>query len=50
MLFQSGPFLSVTTPSDPSGTGYNTYNYNGGRADTVPGVSPYCRPIRCTIH
>ena len=41
MLFQSGPFLSVTTPSDPSGTGYNLYNFNGGRADTVPGVSPY---------
>jgi hypothetical protein len=40
-LFQSGPFMSVTTPSDPSGTGYNLYNFNGGRADTVPGVSPY---------
>ena len=41
MLFQSGPFLSVTTLDDPSGTGYNLYNFNGGRADTVPGVNPY---------
>jgi hypothetical protein len=40
-LFQSGPFMSVTTPSDPSGTGYNQFNFNGGRADTVPNVSPY---------
>lgn len=41
LLFQSGPFMTVTTNSDPSGTGYNIFNYNGGRADTVPGVSPY---------
>lgn len=41
MLFQSGPFMSVATLNDPSGTGYNLFNYNGGRADTVPGVSPY---------
>lgn len=41
MLFQSGPFLTVTTNSDPSGTGYNLFNANGGRADTVPGVNPY---------
>jgi Carboxypeptidase regulatory-like domain len=41
LLFQSGPFLTVTTPSDPSGTGYNIFNFNGGRADTVQGVSPY---------
>jgi len=44
LLFQSGPFLTVTTSSDPSGTGYNLCpcNYgNGGRADTVPGVNPY---------
>ncbi|HTS50953.1 MAG TPA: TonB-dependent receptor [Bryobacteraceae bacterium] len=42
-LWQSGPFLSVSTYSDPSGTGYVLCpcNYNGGRADTVPGVNPY---------
>jgi hypothetical protein len=43
-LFQSGPFLSTSILSDPSGTGYNLYGAlasNGGRADTVPGVSPY---------
>jgi hypothetical protein len=40
-VFQSGPFMSVTTLTDPSGTGYNLYNFNGGRADTVAGVSPY---------
>jgi len=38
-LFQSGPFMTVVTNSDPSGTGYNLYNYNGGRADRVSGVS-----------
>jgi hypothetical protein len=31
----------VATLSDPSGTGFNEFNANGGRADTVPGVSPY---------
>jgi hypothetical protein len=41
LTFQSGPFMTVTTNSDPSGTGYNIYNYNGGRADRVSGVSPY---------
>ena len=41
LLFQSGPFLTVTTLSDPSGTGYNIYNATGGRADTVAGASPY---------
>jgi hypothetical protein len=41
LLFQSGPFMTVTTNSDPSGTGYNIYNANGGRADRVAGVSPY---------
>jgi len=41
MLFQTGPFMTVTTNSDPSGTGYNLFNSNGGRADTVPGVNPY---------
>ena len=41
MLFQSGPFMTVTVNSDPSGTGYNLFNANGGRADTVHGVNPY---------
>jgi hypothetical protein len=40
-LFQTGPYLTVTTLNDPSGAGYNLFSYNGGRADTVPGVSPY---------
>jgi hypothetical protein len=42
-LMQSGPFLTTSTYSDPSGTGYNLCpcNYNGGRADTVSGVNPY---------
>jgi hypothetical protein len=33
--------VSVATLNDPSGTGYNLFNPNGGRADTVPVVSPY---------
>ncbi len=44
LLFQTGPFMSTAVLSDPSGTGYNIYGnlYGlGGRADTVPGVSPY---------
>jgi Carboxypeptidase regulatory-like domain/TonB dependent receptor len=44
MLFQGGPFMSTAVLSDPSGTGYNIYGNLyalGGRADTVPGVSPY---------
>jgi hypothetical protein len=44
LLFQSGPFLTVTTLNDPSGTGYNilgSLNSNGGRADTVKGIDPY---------
>jgi hypothetical protein len=44
LLFQSGPFLTVSTLNDPSGTGYNIFGSlfgNGGRADTVTGVSPY---------
>lgn len=41
LLFQSGPFMTVSTLDDPSGTGFNIFNANGGRADTVPGVSPY---------
>jgi Carboxypeptidase regulatory-like domain len=42
-LFQSGPFMTIVTNSDPSGTGYNALpsNVNGGRADRVSGVSPY---------
>ena len=40
-LFQSGPFMSVATLGDPSGTGYNLFNPNGGRADTVAAASPY---------
>jgi hypothetical protein len=41
LLFQSGPFMSVSTLSDPCGCGYNAFNANGGRADTVSGVNPY---------
>jgi hypothetical protein len=41
MVFQSGPFMTVSTLTDPSGTGFNIFNANGGRADTVPGVNPY---------
>lgn len=43
LLIQTGPFLTTSTYSDPSGTGYNLCicNFNGGRADTVPGVNPY---------
>jgi hypothetical protein len=43
-VFQSGPFMSVATLSDPSGTGFNllgAFTGNGGRADTVKGVDPY---------
>ena len=41
LLFQTGPFMSVSTLDDPCGCGYNVNNANGGRADTVPGISPY---------
>ncbi|HTC36202.1 MAG TPA: TonB-dependent receptor [Bryobacteraceae bacterium] len=44
LLFQSGPFMSTSVLSDPSGTGYNIYGNLyaiGGRADTVQGVGPY---------
>jgi len=41
LLFQSGPFMTVSTLNDPAGTGFNIFNSNGGRADTVPGVNPY---------
>jgi hypothetical protein len=40
-VFQSGPFLTVATLNDPSGTGYNVLQGIGGRADTVRGVDPY---------
>jgi hypothetical protein len=40
-VFQSGPFMSVTTLNDPSGTGYNLFNGIGGRADVVGGANPY---------
>jgi hypothetical protein len=43
-VFQTGPFMSVSTLNDPSGTGYNILGSlygNGGRADTVQGVNPY---------
>jgi Carboxypeptidase regulatory-like domain/TonB dependent receptor len=40
LLFQSGPFMTVSTLTDPCGCGFNAFNSNGGRADTVPGVSP----------
>jgi hypothetical protein len=40
LLFESGPFLTVTAPgTDPSGTGFD--NYNAGRADIVSGVPLY---------
>jgi hypothetical protein len=41
LLFQSGPFMSVATISDPCGCGYNAFNANGGRADVVPGANFY---------
>jgi hypothetical protein len=43
MLFQSGPYLTVTAPgTDPSGTNFDN-SYNGGdpRADIVPSVPLY---------
>jgi hypothetical protein len=40
VTLQSGPFMSILSPNDPSGTGFNVL-YGDGRADTVPGVSPY---------
>jgi hypothetical protein len=41
VLAQTGPFMTVLTSSDPSGTGYNDFNASGGRADTVKGVGAY---------
>ena len=40
LLFQTGPFLTVLAPGDPSGTGFNQLVGNS-RADTVSGVSVY---------
>ncbi len=41
MLFQSGPFLTVSTPgADPAGVGFPQIEGNG-RADIVSGVSVY---------
>ena len=41
-LIQTGPFMTVTTLNDPSGTGYNQLNANGGRADTVARSRSLC--------
>jgi hypothetical protein len=41
LLFQTGPFMTVSQLNDPCGCGFNIFNSTGGRADTVPGVSPY---------
>jgi hypothetical protein len=38
LLFQSGPFMTVSTLTDPCGCGFNAFNSTGGRADTVSGV------------
>jgi len=40
LLFQSGPFMTVSTLTDPCGCGFNAFNSTGGRADTVSGTSP----------
>jgi len=40
LLFQSGPYMTVSQLNDPCGCGYNIFNSTGGRADTVPDVSP----------
>ena len=40
IISQTGPFMSILAPGDPSGTGFNILQ-GDGRADTVPGVSPY---------
>jgi len=41
LLFQSGPFMTVSQLNDPCGCGFNDFNSTGGRADTVSGVNPY---------
>lgn len=40
IIAQSGPYMTILAPNDPSGTGFNLIT-GDGRADTVPGVSPY---------
>ncbi len=40
LLFQSGPFMTVSTLTDPCGCGFNAFNSTGGRADTVSGANP----------
>lgn len=40
IISQTGPFMSILAPSDPSGTGFNILQ-GDGRADSVAGVSPY---------
>lgn len=40
LLFQTGPFMTVISPGDPSGTGFDQLVGNS-RADTVQGVNPY---------
>ncbi len=40
LLFQTGPFMTVLAPGDPSGTGFNQL-VGDSRADTVAGVNPY---------
>jgi hypothetical protein len=39
LLFQTGPFMTVLSNGDPSGTGFDEL-VGPSRADTVPGVSP----------
>jgi hypothetical protein len=41
LLFQTGPFMTVSQLNDPCGCGFNDFNSTGGRADTVSGVNPY---------
>jgi hypothetical protein len=40
IVAQSGPYMTILAPGDPSGTGFNLLQ-GDGRADTVPGISPY---------
>jgi hypothetical protein len=40
IISQTGPFMSVLAPGDPSGTGFNVLQ-GDGRADRVSGISPY---------
>jgi hypothetical protein len=41
LLFQSGPFMTVSQLNDPCGCGFNVFSSTGGRADAVTGVNPY---------